>query len=117
MWLQVVKDACENDDVQRPRNTSWAPAQNVTVTPTALLPLFHDQAHSVAMIRHGMDVVKVAVRKLNTRQVPVITFDQPLFAIAKQIQWNWPSTHGEGLFVIMLDGLHTEMVALKTAGD
>lgn len=66
MWLQVVRDACDNDDVQRLGNISWAAyhahkqlVQNVIVTPTALLPLFHDQAHSVAMIRHTIDVVKV----------------------------------------------------------
>ena len=113
MWLQVVRDACDNDDVQCSGNISWSAyhahkqlVRNVIVTPTALLPLFHDQAHSVAMIRHAMDVVKAAVNKLNPGQVPVVTLDQPLFAIAKQIQWNWPSTHGEEVFVIMLGGLH-----------
>ena len=69
------------------------------------------------MIRHAMDVVTAAVNKLKPGQVPVVTLDQPLFDIAKQIQWNWPSTHGEELFVIMLGGLHTEMAALKAAGD
>ncbi len=64
-----------------------------------------------------MNVVKAAINKLNPGQAPVVTLDQPLFAIAKQIQWNWPSTHGENLFVIMLGGLHTEMASLKTAGD
>ena len=57
------------------------------------------------------------MNKLNPGQVPVVTFDQPLFAIAKQVQWNWPSTHGEDFFVIILGGLHIEMAALKTAGD
>ena len=65
-----MKDACDSGDTKNPGNISWAAhhvlsesqaAQhtNITVTPTALLPLFHDQAHSVAMIRHAMDVVKV----------------------------------------------------------
>ena len=114
MWLQVVRDVCDNDDVQRLGNISWAAyhadkqlLQNVTITPTALLPLFPDQAHSIAMIRHDMDVVKSAVNKLKPGQIPVVTLDQPLIAIAKQIQWNWPITHDEELFVIMLGGLHT----------
>ena len=46
---------------------------------------------SVAMIRHAMDVVQQAVHHLNPGQVPALTLDQPLYAVAKQIQWNWPS--------------------------
>ena len=47
----------------------------------------------------------------------MIAVDQPLFAVAKQIQWNWPKTHGEQNFIILLGGLHIEMVALKMLGD
>ncbi len=49
----------------------------------------------MAMIKHSMDVVKSAVEHLNTGQAPVLTFDQPLFALAKQIQWKWPEKYGE----------------------
>ena len=42
--------------------------------------------------------------------------DQPLFIIAKNIQWKWPSVYGESKFVIMFGGLHIELAALKTAG-
>ena len=38
------------------------------------------------MIRHSMNVVKKAVDILNPGQVPIITVDQPLLTIAKQIQ-------------------------------
>ena len=43
--------------------------------------------------------------------------DQPMYAIAKQIQWNWPETHGEAHMVIMFGGLHIEMNLLKLLGD
>ncbi|KAJ8385807.1 hypothetical protein AAFF_G00181630 [Aldrovandia affinis] len=69
------------------------------------------------MIRHSMDVVKNAVEHLNPGQTPVVTFDQPLFALAKQIQWKWPESYGEDQIVVMFGGLHIEMVALKTLGD
>ena len=46
-----------------------------------------------------------------------MAFDQPLFALTKQIQWKWPKTHGEGKLVVMFGGLHIEMAALKTLGD
>ena len=47
------------------------------------------------------------------------TMDQTLHNVTKQIQWNWPLSHGEGEdhFVIVLGGLHIEMVALKILGD
>ena len=58
------------------------------VTIISLLPLFPDDSKSVAMIRHSMDVIQRAVEFLNPGQVPVFTVDQPLFAIAKRIQWQ-----------------------------
>ncbi|CAH3151254.1 unnamed protein product [Porites lobata] len=64
-----------------------------------------------------MDIVSKAVQSLNPGQVPIITADQPLYTIAKQIQWNWPGTHGEDKFVVMLGGLHIEMAALMAIGN
>ena len=57
----------------------------------------------MAMIRHAMDVIKACVnyRYLNPGQVPVVAVDQPLSAVAKQIQWNWKDSYGENKFVIM----------------
>ncbi|KAG1692631.1 Lysosome membrane protein 2 [Nymphon striatum] len=64
-----------------------------------------------------MDVVKNAVEHLNPGQTPVVTFDQPLFALAKQIQWKWPASYGEDQLVVVFGGLHIEMAALRTLGD
>ena len=58
------------------------------VSRDAMLPLFKEQAHSPAMIRHSMAIVREAVQFLNPGQIPAATFDQPLYAIAKQMQWN-----------------------------
>ena len=69
------------------------------------------------MIRHSMDVVKNAVEHVNRGQTPVVTLDQSLFALAKQIQWKWPEKYGEDNMVVMFGGLHIEMAALKTLGD
>ena len=86
---------------------------------TSLLPLFQESVHTVAMIRHSIDVVRNAVQHLNPGQTPVLTCDQPLFTLAKQIQWKWPDTYGEDKLVVMFGGggLHIEMTALKTLGD
>ena len=42
-----------------------------------------------------MDVAKATTNFLNPGQVPVVAADQPLFAIAKQVQWKWPSLYGD----------------------
>ena len=60
------------------------------VSITSLLPLLRDQAHSVATVKHVMDKIKDIVTFLNPGQVPVIAADQPIYAVAKQVQWHWP---------------------------
>ncbi len=86
------------------------------VSITSLLPLLRDQAHSVATIKHVMDKVRDTVALLNPGQTPVIAADQPLYALAKQIQWHWPENYGEDKFVFMFGGLHIEMDAFKSIG-
>lgn len=120
-WLENTRHVLEDNSQSSSENISWAAyhAKNgdQVITPTALLPLFQECAHSVAMIRHSMDVVKSAVENLNPGQTPVVTFDQPLYALAKQIQWKWPEKYGEDKFVVMFGGLHIEMAALKAIGN
>lgn len=82
-----------------------------------MLPLFHEDSKSVAMIQHSMNMIKLAVQKVKQDLLPVITLDQPLYAIAKNIQWSWPGSYGEKQFVRVLGGLHIEMAGLKVIGD
>ena len=82
-----------------------------------LLPLFYEKSATAAMIKHGMNVIKKATEFLNPGQIPVTTFDHPLYAIAKSIQWKWPEMYGESQYVVMLGGLHAEMALWKTVGD
>lgn len=113
-WLNHLRELLGKETVQKDDYLSWArfhPSRQLPSTHTpaiiSLLPMFLENVHSVAMILHSMNVIKSAVQYINTGQTPVITLDQPLFAIAKQIQWNWPASHGENQFVIMLGGLHS----------
>ena len=92
-WLAELHRALENDGPDASDNISWS-AYNASVETnriilppvTALLPVFRDTAHTPAMIKHGVDVIRDATLHLNPGQVPVMTVDQPLYAIAKQIQ-------------------------------
>jgi hypothetical protein len=119
---QVSKEALtiETDE----SNFSWAAyrAQNSSqATPFpcigALLPLFAENSHSLSMIRHAMTVVMMAVNKLNPKQLPVVTFDQPLYALAKEIQWQFPDMYGENKVVVFFGALHVEMAFLKLLGQ
>ena len=83
---------------------------------SVLLPLFREDSKSAAMIKHGMDVVKQAVSHLNSQQTWVRAFEQPLFAIAKQVQRNWKELYEQD-FAVVMGALHIEMVALKTLGN
>lgn len=94
----------------------WAAIHTNQLTPKELYFPYND-SKSVSMIHHAMNVINKAVHRINPGQVHVITVDQALYRIAKQIQWSWPITHGEDHFVIVLRGLHIEMAALKILGD
>ena len=64
-----------------------------------------------------MDKVRDTVAFLNPGQTPVICADQPLYSLAKQIQWHWPEKYGEDKFVLMFGGLHIEMAAFSSIGN
>ena len=68
------------------------------------------------MVRHGMTIIQRETEKCNPGQIPVIALDQPLYALAKYVQWTWPQTFGEASFV-MLGGLHIEMALWMMVGD
>ena len=49
-------------------------------------------------------------------QVLVMTVDQPLYALAKEIQWSKTDVQGEEKFLIMMGDLHIEMTFMKCLG-
>ena len=84
---------------------------------SSLLQLFEECAHWPAMIKHAITVVIKAVEHLSLGQAAVIAFDQPLYALAKEIQGRYPDTMGEDTLVVMFGGLHIELAALKAIGS
>ena len=64
------------------------------------------------MIQHSMKVVNSIVSFVNPGQVPIIAMDQPLFALAKQVQWD-NASYGEDKFIIMFGGFYIKMAVLK----
>ena len=123
-WMEETLVKFDKENVMADDMLMWAAfhsAKQVEKDPpalTALLPIFfYEKAATPAMIKHGMDVIRQATTFLNPGQVPVITVDQPLFALGKMVQWKWPTSHGEQAFVAMIGGLHVEMALWSAVGD
>lgn len=69
---------------------------------SAMLPLLKDDINSPAVVMHSLDIVIAATKKLNPNQTPVNTADEPVYAIAKQLQWLYPEKYGEDKLILML---------------
>ena len=117
-WLEMVHLTKEfTDSVQvtwSAHNAAQIREQSFAISMSTLMPLLRDQAHEMPTIKHVMDKVKKTTSFLNPTQTPVIIADQPLFALAKHIQWHWPDEYGN--FVIMMGALHIEIAALRMVG-
>ena len=79
--------------------------------------MFHEKARTHVIILHAMEIVENATKCLDERQTPVIAMDQPLYALAKEIQWSSSMPYTEENYVVVLGGLHIEMCVLKVLGD
>ena len=76
-----------------------------------ILPLFPDKSTDPCLVKHVMLIVKQSIEFLNPGQTPVLGCDQPLFALAKQLQWQFPSILCDDKYVILIGGLHIESKA------
>ena len=90
-------EVLDKSEGMKDESVSWAAyhsrnerRSNPVMTKTGLLPLFRDSAHTIAMIKHGADVIIKATDFFNPGQCPVIHVDQPLFALLKQLQFKLP---------------------------
>ena len=84
---------------------------------STILPLFHEKAATMAMVKHAMHVLSTIVEYCNPGHIPIMACDLPIYAIAKQIQWLFPDIYGKDRFVVMLGGLHTEMASWSMIGN
>ena len=82
-----------------------------------MLPIFQNKASTSPMIYHAMSIIKSATETLNPGQTPVITLDQPLYVIAKIIQWSPRTDFNEDNYCVFLGPLHSEILLLKLLGD
>ena len=92
-WLDKQMSLMEGGELASGDFVSWA-AYHADVevqlakppTTIALMPLFREVSHSFATMIHCMKTSEAATQLLNPGQTPVLTMDQPLYALGKQIQ-------------------------------
>ena len=123
-WADHGIELLEKEKLGKKDNASWAAYHaSHQLEPTdppalnSLLPLFYEKAATFSMVKHGMDIVKQITNHPNPGQIPVIALDQPLFTTAKYVQWQFPDTNGEGMYVVMFGGLHIEISLWNTIGE
>ena len=68
------------------------------------------------MIHYAMLLIHQQTEYLNPGQTPIMTADQPLFALAKEIQWLKPDVLGENKLLVLIGDLHTEMTFMTCLG-
>ena len=122
-WLNKVNELLEKEKMEEKEYLSWSVSRcflanhssftycyNVTLTP--LRRKCAQQSNDPTFQK----LVKDAIAYINPGQTPIIGMDQPLYALAKQIQWERADVHGESSYVVMMGGLHIEMASLKMVG-
>ena len=67
-----------------------------------LMPLLPQNVHATVLLSRVMNLVSEAAERLSSNQTSVLTMDQPLSAIAKEIQRLWPDSFSNNKYVIMM---------------
>ena len=95
-WLTNVHQLLQQETVDHNDWISWAAYNAVKygqkprpITPSLMLPLFRESSHSPMMVYHAMKVICAVTNHINPGQNPVMVVDQPLFTLAKKIQWKY----------------------------
>ncbi|KAK3909702.1 Cis-prenyltransferase 4, chloroplastic [Frankliniella fusca] len=124
-WLHHVRERLDDVDHTEDLNVSWAAfhatkhLDAILPATNALLPLFETSSEDEEMMYHGMRLVRDLVNHLNKGQVPVLCVDQPLYKLARLIQWNSPSDGplAENNFFVLLGPFHIEKAFLSVIGQ
>ena len=115
-WLDHVSGLISKEELQKGDVVTWSGFNSSledasAIKPPAeigILPIFPDKSMDPPLVKHVMLLVQKCIQFLNPGQTPVIGADQPLYALAKQIQWKFPAVLGEDKYVVLMGALHIE---------
>ena len=99
-WMAHVNRVLQQDTLAEGDIITWSGYNSMlssdeSVKPSAeigVYPLFPDKAASASSMTHAMELTMQGTEFLNPGQTSVLGADQPLFAIIKLIQWQYPDT-------------------------
>ena len=84
---------------------------------TSFLPLFKDDSKSGTILYPGLDIIKRLTFLLNPTQNSVVTMDEPLYTITKQVQWCvFFVEYEKDNLIVLLGGLHEEKASFSMLG-
>lgn len=122
-WLEHVERHMDLE-ISNEHNISWGAYHAAMADPpqfiskSYMLPLFTEKADSPITVNHCMKMIVSTTNHLNPGQTPVMVCDQPLFTIAKRLQWRHPNTDiGEAKFLVMIGAMHVEKMLWSVSGD
>ena len=82
-WLNNTRQVFYGRELTNEDTVSWAAywASKSSLSShqpglISLLPMFTENAHSLAMIAHAINVISLAVKHRNLSQIPIVAFDQ-----------------------------------------
>lgn len=118
-WLKQISTSLMNENQEeRISFSSYFSKECSSRMPTtisSLLPLLNESINSTAMVRHCIEVIQRTTRYLNADQKVLITADQPVYALGKQVQWMYNERY---MNVVWLMGpLHVEMAYMSAIGN
>ena len=92
-WTDRLSIDDNHDATNLSFSSYYSKQQNDNIIPQTsshLLPLLNHPVQSYATVRQCTKIVKNIVEKVNPGQFAVITCDEPVYAIGKQLQWSYP---------------------------
>ena len=82
-----------------------------------MLPLLQDEVATHDKVRHNMYIIEQVHQKLKLEQPLVITADEAIYAIGKQVQWLDPDEYCHHKVLLMMGPLHIKMNFLNLLGN
>ena len=120
-WFSYIKNHLNDEELQHRCNWSSFFASQVnkrdSKCSSVMLPLLQDEIATHAMVRHTMDIIDRVHKSLKIDQPIIVTADQPVYAIGKQVQWLYPDEYGDCKVVMMMGPLHIEMNFIGMLGN
>ena len=115
-WISHVTGLVKQGNIAHGNIITWSGYNSTLMTDESIkppaeigvYPLFPDKAATASSMKHAMELAMQGTQFLNPGQTSILGADQPLYALIKQIQWQYPDAFGEDKLVAMMGALHIE---------